>query len=326
MKDSKVDVSAVVLSWNDRLHLKTCLESLEQTNDGKRLEVIVVDNASSDGSAEMVRSVFPGVRLIQNHENLGFAKGNNIGIKASSGRYVCLLNSDIKLFEGCLRGLLDYMERNPDIGILGPKILNADLTHQSSCRTYPGLWNNFCSAVGLANVFKHVKVFSGEHMFYFRGDRVVDVDVLVGCLWLVRQEAIKQFGLLDERFFMYAEDVDWCRRCWRAGWRVVFFPDAQAIHYRGASSIKQDPVWVALTQQQSMLRYWEKHHGAGARLGISCIMFLHKLIRLVAAVAGRWLYPAQRAECSKRIRVLAACLKAFLSNGEARSCGTSVLR
>lgn len=314
-----MDISVVVLSWNDRQHLEICLESLEQGKGGCCLEVIVVDNASTDGSAEMVRCKFPYVKLIQNQVNLGFARGNNIGIKASSGRFVCLVNSDIKLLEGCFQALLDYINQNPDIGILGPKILNADLTHQSSCRRFPSLWNNFCSAVGLASAFKQVRVISGEHMFYFQGDSVVDVNVLVGCFWFVRREAMSEFGLLDEEFFMYAEDVDWCKRCWQTGWRVVFFPGAQAIHYRGGSSIKQDPVWVALTQQRSILHYWEKHHGGAGRLGISCVMFLHKIIRLTGASITRGHNPAQRTECRTRMRVLIACLKDFFLNQEAKS-------
>ena len=316
-----MDISVVILSWNDRQHLEICLESLEQAKVGCSLEVIIVDNASTDGSPEMVRCKFPGMKLIQNQENLGFAIGNNIGIKASSGRYVCLLNSDIKLLNMCLQGLYDYMERSPDIGILGPKIMNADLTHQSSCRRFPGLWNNFCSAVGLASVFKQVSAFSGEHMLYFHGDSVLDVDVLVGCFWFVRREAMSQFGVLDEDFFMYAEDVDWCKRCWRTGWRVVFFPDVQAIHYRGGSSIKQDPIWVALTQQRSILHYWKKHHGAAARIGIRCVMFLHKLIRLTGAsiTSARWLNSAQRTDCRTRIRVFSACLKDFFSNQVVKS-------
>lgn len=314
-----VDVSVVILSWNDKPHLETCLGSFDLIQDDLRLEIIVVDNASTDGSADLVREKFPGVKLIQNQENVGFARGNNIGIQASSGRYVCLLNSDTKLLDRCLLKILSFMEENLGIGIAGPKILNADLTHQSSCRCFPTLWNNFCSAVGLASAFKEVSGFSGEHMLYFHGDKIVDVDVLVGCFWFVRREAILQFGLLDENFFMYAEDVDWCRRCWQAGWRVVFFPGAQAIHYRGGSSIRQDPVWVALTQQRSILHYWEKHHGIAGRLGISCLFFIHKLIRLARATVALWFSPAHESESRTKIKVLATCLKALFFNHEVKS-------
>jgi len=316
---STIDVSVVILSWNDRPHLEICLDSLTQELPGVNLEVIVVDNASNDGSDDLVREKYPTFNLIQHQTNVGFARGNNVGIHESSGKYLCLINSDIKLLDGCLRRVLSFMEENPDIGIAGPRILNADGTHQSSCRRFPTLWNNFCSAVGLATVFTESRGFSGEHMFYFHGDRIIDVDVLVGCFWFVRREALSQFGLLDEAFFMYAEDIDWCRRCWQAGWRVVFFPGACAVHYRGGSSIKQDPVWVALTQQQSILHYWKKHHSRAGLLGITCLMFVHKLVRLVGTASTLWVKPAQRIQNRLRMRVLAICLKALFISQKVKS-------
>ena len=233
-----IDISVVILSWNDKDHLVELLDSLQSTK--RSMEIIVVDNASTDGSPELVEAKYPHVILIKNKENLGFPKGNNMGTRASRGKYVYLLNSDIKVLEGCMDALADFMDQNPKVGFCGPRIFNKDLTHQSSCRRNPTLWNNICSASGLASVFRGSKFFSGEHMFYFKGDRQIDVDVLVGCFWVVRRAAIDEFGLLDEGFFIYAEDVDWCKRCWKAGWRVVFFP-GQAIHYGGASTTKKGP-------------------------------------------------------------------------------------
>jgi len=308
-----MDISIIILSWNDRQHLEECLSSLFNGAQSRSLEVIVVDNASTDGSLEMVENRFPNVRLVKNQENLGFASGNNLGVMASTGHYICLLNSDIRVCTGCIDRLADYLDQHPDIGIVGPRILNADMTHQSSCRTYPNLWNNFCSATGLASSLGETKFFSGEHMFYFKGDRILDVDVLVGCFWMARREAVNQFGLLDEGFFMYAEDVDWCKRCRDAGWRVVFFPEAQAIHYRGGSSAKQDPVWVAVTQQRSILRYWQKHHGVVGRFSIACLIFIHKAIRLGAASVNRLIRPSRREESGVRIRVFSACLRSLFS-------------
>jgi hypothetical protein len=212
-----MDISVVILSWNDKQHLDGLLKSLANSTGTRSMEIIVVDNASTDGSPEMVETEFPGVKLIKNKENLGFPKGNNVGVMASRGKYVYLLNSDIKVLDGCIDALADYLDQNPRVGMVGPKILNRDMTHQSSCRTFPTLWNNFCSAAGLAKAFAGSKFFSGEHMMYFKGDRTLEVDVLVGCFWAVRREAIDQFGLLDEGFFIYAEDVDWCKRCWKAG-------------------------------------------------------------------------------------------------------------
>jgi GT2 family glycosyltransferase len=311
-----MDISIVILSWNDREHLQECLESLQHCTKSRSLEIIVVDNASTDGSPELVTERFPYVTLIRNPENLGFPKGNNIGVRASKGDYVFLLNSDIKVLDGCIDELADFMDKHSDIGMLGPRILNDDMTLQSSCRRFPTLWNNFCTATGLATLLKESRLFSGEHMRYFKGDRIMDVEVLVGCFWMVRRKALDQFGLLDEGFFIYAEDVDWCKRCWKAGWRVVFFPEAQAIHYRGTSTTKKDPVRFALTQQQSVLRYWQKHHGSLGRVSISCLIFSHLSLRWTATLMKFILGSSPQAETRVRMRVTNACLRAlFLHHG-----------
>jgi GT2 family glycosyltransferase len=307
------DISIVILNWNDRQHMEICLESLQSCTKSRSVEIIVVDNGSSDGSPEMVVERFPEVQLIRNEENIGFPKGNNTGIRASKGRYVFVLNSDIKVLDNCVDALVDYLETHADVGMIGPRILNADLTLQSSCRRFPTLWNNFCSAFGLARIFEGTQFFSGEHMLYFKGDRIVDVDVLVGCFWLVRRAAIDEFGLLDEGFFIYAEDVDWCVRCWKAGWRVVFFPDAQAIHYRGVSTTKKDPVRFALTQQTSVLRYWEKHHGAFGRFAMACLLFGHLLVRWAATIAKGTFGSSRPEEQKTRVQVTKACLRALFS-------------
>jgi GT2 family glycosyltransferase len=305
-----IDVSIVILNTNDRHYLAECLESLRRCTETYTLEVIVVDNASTDGSIEMVGTKFPEVKLIKNAENLGFTKGNNVGIRASRGRYVFLLNSDIRVLPGCIDTLVRYLDENPRVGILGPKILNPDLTHQSSCRNFPSIWNNFCSAAGLARVFKGSRFFSGEHMLYFRGDRVLDVDVLVGCFSAVRRTAMNEFGLLDEGLYMYGDDVDWCRRCWNTGWRVTFFPGAHAVHYR-ATSTKKDPVRYAVMQQRSVLYYWNKYHGAAGRFGISCVIFAHLSIRLGAGLLKGLLIPPKQGENQARIRMSLACLGAL---------------
>jgi GT2 family glycosyltransferase len=303
-----MDISVVILSWNDASFLKECLESLEDPNRTYSLEVIVVDNGSTDGTPEMVEERFPHVKVIRNGRNLGFPMGNNVGIEACCGKYVCLLNSDIKVLGQCLQTLLGYMDQHPDIGMVGPRILNRDGTHQSSCRRFPSLWNNFCSATGLASLSENSRLFSGEHMIFFKGDHLMDVDVLVGCFWMVRREAINKFGLLDEGFFMYAEDIDWCKRCWNAGWRVVFYPEAESIHYRGGSSTKKNPVWLAVTQQRSVLRYWKKHHGAAGRLGMSCLILIHKMIRWGAALMSCILKPSARKSGRERMQIAHACL------------------
>jgi GT2 family glycosyltransferase len=314
-----MDISVVILSWNDKSHLEGLLKSLANSTKTRSMEIIVVDNASTDGSPEMVEADFPSVNLIRNKENLGFPKGNNMGVKASRGKYIYILNSDIKVLDGCMDALADFLDQNPRVGMVGPKILNGDLTHQSSCRQFPTVWNNFCEAAGLAKAFPKSKFFSGEHMFYFEGDRLREVDVLVGCFWTVRREALDEVGLLDEGFFIYAEDVDWCKRFWEAAWRVEFCPTASAIHYRGASTTKKDPIRFALTQQRSVLRYWKKHHSVAARIGIKSFIFIHKAGRWAVALATFSLNPSKRQDSKMRMDVSAACLRDLFSRHNAES-------
>ena len=312
-----MDISVIIVNWNGLRFLIECLESLSHFKSTRHMEVIVVDNASTDGSADVVARRFPGVILIRNAANLGFAKGNNIGIRASKGKYIFLLNSDIKVLNGCLDALADYMDAHTDIGIIGPKILNEDLSHQSSCRYFPSLWNNFCEATGLARLFRQDRFFSGEHMFHFNGRQTIDVDVLVGCFWAVRRQALEDFGLLDEGYFIYSEDVDWCKRCWKAGWRVTFYPGAQAIHYVGASS-KKDPVRFAVAQQRSVLRYWNKHHTMAGRFGIFWLTFAHLATRWAAAAVGQAIQPTRREEREARLRVIRSCLRALFVDSQAQ--------
>lgn len=306
-------ISIVILNWNDRSHLLECLDSLKDCSTSREVEIIVVDNGSTDGSAEAVERNYSYVKVLKNKENVGFPKGNNQGIRASTGEYIYVLNSDIKVLGKCVDILADYLDNHPDIGMIGPKIYYGDMTHQSSCRRFPTIWNNFCSAFGLTKVFAKSKLFSGEHMFYFKGDKTIDVDVLVGCFWTVRRTALDRFGLLDEGFFIYAEDVDWCKRCWKSGWRIVFYPEAEAIHYGGASTTAKDPVRFSVTQQRSILRYWKKHHGSMKCLAIGAILFGRMAIRLTTSIAVSMINPKRRMAKAETIKVSVACLKALFT-------------
>lgn len=307
-----MDISIVILNYNDKPYLKGCLESLENCSKLRQVEIIVSDNASTDGSIEMVETEFPHVRLLKNKENLGFTKGNNVGIRVSTGKYVFLLNSDIKVFDGCIDAMAQFLDDNPDVGVAGPKVLNRDLSLQASCRECPTLWNNFCTAVGLAKSFRGSKFFSGEQMFYFKGDRVADVDVLVGCFSALRRKAIDQVGMLDENFYMYGDDLDWCQRMRRGGWRVVFYPGGQAIHYMGTSTTKKDPVRYALLQQQSVLRYWKKYHSRLEVAGIQALFFTRQSIRWATGLVKLALKPKNE-EARSRMKESSACLRALFA-------------
>jgi GT2 family glycosyltransferase len=300
-----MDVSVVIVGWNAKHYLELCLQSLAAA-PRRSMEIIVVDNASSDGSAEMIASRFPHVKLIRSNENLGFSKGNNVAIRQCQGRYIALVNPDVIVFPGCLDALADFLDEHPKVGNVGPRILNPDLSLQSSCRRFPTLWNNFCSATGLATVFKNSKFLAGEHMFYFPHDRTLAVDILVGCFSMIRREAFDEVGLLDEDLFMYGDDVDWCRRCWKAGWQVVFYPGAEAIHDRGKTTAPY-PVRFAVAQQRSVLYYWRKHHGWLGEMAIRSIICFHHIVRYAASLLGSVRSGTREAEIKRQ--VCGACLR-----------------
>ncbi len=291
------DLSVVIVNWNTRQMVLDCIGSIYQTAGESRVQVILVDNASEDGSVEAVRQRFPSVVIVENRENLGFARGNNVGIALAEGRYVCLVNSDVVILDDCLQILTTYMDAHPDVGIIGPKLLWKDRTVQWSCRKFPSLWNTFCPAVGLTQLFGGVSFLSGEHMGYFRHDSIRAVDVLVGAFLMVRREALEQVGSMDESFFMYSEEVDWCRRFRDAGWKIFFHPEARVIHYGGGSSSKA-PTRFYREYCLSTLRYWQKHHAGPAAFGFRVLFLLRHALRwpLRGLLYGGTFFPAWRAK------------------------------
>jgi GT2 family glycosyltransferase len=307
-----IDISVVIVGWNAKHYLELCLESLAKAPPRRSMEVLVVDNASTDGSVELIETKFPWVKLIKSSENLGFAKGNNVAIRQCQGRYVALVNPDVIVFPGCLDALADFLDENPRVGNVGPRVLNPDMSMQSTCRRFPTLWNNFCSATGLSTRFKNSRFLAGEHMFYFPHDRTLAVDVLVGCFSMIRREAFDAVGLLDEGLFMYGDDVDWCRRARNAGWQVVFYPGGQAIHDRGKITAPY-PVRFAIAQQRSVLHYWTKHHSFLGVLGIRSIILFHHLLRYTFSALSGLAHSQERPQDDIRKQVSSACLRQLLT-------------
>jgi GT2 family glycosyltransferase len=301
------EISVIIVSWNARKFLEECLESLSR-GISRMCEVIVVDNASTDGSPEMIADRFPWVTVIETGENLGFSKGNNLGIRRSRGKYLALINSDVKVLPGCLDELAAFLDSNPGAGMVGPRVMYGDRRQQSSCRRFPNLWNNACEVFYLNKLFPQSEFFAGEHMFYFSYDQTREVEVLVGCFILARRDAVNQFGLLDEDFWMYGEDLDWCRRCNESGWKVMFHPGAEAIHYCGGSSAN-DPVRFEVAQQQARLQLWAKHHSRLEQWGLMVLLTFQCSFRLLGAglktLVGR--KESQSAATHRRMQV--ACLR-----------------
>jgi len=311
-----VKLSIVIVTWNARRYLELCLGSLAKNYSTCSMEVLVVDNASSDDTIEMVETKYPWVKLIRSKRNLGFSKGNNLAIRQCHGRYIALVNPDVIVLPGCLDALVDFLDQNSKVGNVGPRIFNPDMTQQSTCRHFPTLWNNFCAATRLESIFKHSRVFAGEHMFYFPHDRTRAVDVIVGCFSMIRREAFDEVGLLDEELFMYGDDVDWCRRARNAGWQIVFYPKAHSIHDRGKTTAPY-PIRFAIAQQRSVLRYWRKHHTFIGLWGIRSIIFCHHLLRYMVASLSSLVNIQQNPRNDVRKRVSIACLGELFYRREA---------
>jgi len=273
-------LSLIIVAWNAKQYVSECLTSLLKLKELDSSEIIVVDNNSSDGTPDYVKKAFPSVKLILNDSNLGFAKATNIGIKHASGKYLCLINSDVIVPENCIESMFRYMEQNPDIGILGPRMLGVDGAVNRSTMIFPTVWNTFCCAVALDSLFKGSRLFGGFLMKKLGSEKVMEVDVLNGWFWMVRRAALEQVGLLDERFFIYGEDIDWCRRFHLSGWRVVLYAEAAAVHYGGASS-KRAPIHFYIEMQRANLQYWKKHHSWLATKGFLVNSWLHHFLRII---------------------------------------------
>lgn len=253
-----IDLSVVIVNWNVSDLLRRCLHSILDTQC-LTLDVIVVDNASADDSVEMVRTEFPGVHLIANADNRGFPAANNQGIAAARGRYILLLNPDTEVAGDALATMVAFADAHPDVGIVGPQLSYPDGSIQSSRRRFPTLATAFFESTWLKPYAPRRLL--ERYEFLDRPDDVVqDVDWLYGAALMTRREAIEQVGPMDESFFMYSEELDWCRRFREAGWRVVYLPTAQIVHHEGKSS-EQVVAARHIHFQTSKVRYFHKYHG-----------------------------------------------------------------
>jgi GT2 family glycosyltransferase len=224
-------------------------------------EVIVVDSASSDGSVAMVEEEFPQVRLIANSKNVGFTAGNNQGIAVSRGQYILLLNPDTEIVGDALTTMIEYMENHPQVGALGPQLLNPNGSIQSSRRRFPALATAFQESTILQQWFPDNAVLRHYYVLDRPDGEIQEVDWVTGACLLARREAIEEVGLLDEGFFMYSEELDWCRRAKERGWKVIYLPTAKVIHHGGQSS-EQVKSFQHIQFQRSKIRYFRKHHGS----------------------------------------------------------------
>lgn len=302
-------LSIIIVSWNVRELLRACLKSIDDGRGQLELEVIVVDSGSTDGSPAMVEAEFPWVKLIGRADNVGFPKGNNLGIAQARGRFVLLLNPDTEIVGDALTDLVAFLDEHPDVGAVGPQLLNPDGSIQSSRRRFPTLATGFFESTWLERLAPAALL---RH--YYAQDlpdnETADVDWLVGACLMVRREAIEQIGLLDEGYFMYSEELDWCRRIKAAGWRVVYLPTAQVIHHIGKSS-DQAVAARHVNFQRAKLRYFRKYHGRPATVILRVFLLFSYLWQMLLE-ASKGLLGHKRALRWQRVQVYWRVLRSGL--------------
>jgi GT2 family glycosyltransferase len=302
---SRPTVSVVIVNWNTRETLRDCLRTVyEQTKDVE-FEVIVVDNASVDGSADMVRTSFPQALLLANSANRGFAAANNQGIEVAKGRYVLLLNSDTLVLDGALDRMVRFAEAHPEAAATACRVLNSDRTWQSTCFMFPSALNLLIGALYLNQLLPRNRFCGRERMTWWDGQDVRAVEVVAGCFILARRDAIEQVGVLDESYFMYGEEADWCYRFRKAGWRVLFTPGAQIVHLGGVSSAQvKGPMCLQL--RASLLLFLRKHRGMASYIAGCAFVSLFFLLRIPVWLATAAASRSGRAENWETARTYAA--------------------
>lgn len=255
---NKPDLSITICSWNTVQDLRLCLQSLREVKDEANFEVIVIENASTDGSAEMAQREFPEFRTLVQTENLGFTRGHNLALQQRKGRHAALLNSDTVVHPGAIRTVLQYLEQDPAVGIIGPKLLNPDGSLQYSCRRFPNPVAAAFRNTPLGKLLPNNR-FTREYLMQDWGhDEPRRVDWVSGAALFLREETLQAVGGLDPDFFMYCEDVDICKRAWEAGFEVVYLPSAVITHAIGRSTDKVANRMI-VRFHRSMMRYYVKH-------------------------------------------------------------------
>jgi N-acetylglucosaminyl-diphospho-decaprenol L-rhamnosyltransferase len=266
-----VDLGIIIVSWNTKDYLRRCLKTVFASEGPTTIKVVVVDNSSADGSAEMVRDEFPEAVLISGHGNVGYPAGNNLGLCAlghdntgpapDAPRYSLLLNPDTELPPDALANVVEYMDAHSEIGIIGPRLVLPDGTLDRACRrSLPTPEVAMWRMIGFSKLFPKSRRFGRYNMTYLDEHETTEVGSLVGAFMMLRREAIERVGLMDEQFFMYGEDLDWCKRVAEAGWKIVYYPEVTVLHVKRAASRQSRR--ASLEFVRAFLLFYNKHYRA----------------------------------------------------------------
>lgn len=275
------DLSICIVSYNTRAFLRDCLDSINRQQQGG-YEVIVVDNASTDGTLEMLSTEYTQVKIILNNGNQGYTASMNQALRAGMGRYLMQLNPDTMIQPGGFTSLLQYMDSHPDVGICTPRILNADGSLQRQCRRSAARpWDVITYFSGMARLFPNSRLFGRYLLTWIPDDQPFEVEAVSGSCMLVRREALESVGYLDEGFFAYQEDADFCFRAREKGWKVMYLPLADVVHYGGLGGSRHQPFRAIYEWHRSYYLYYRKHLSRDYFFLINWGMYLAMGLKLV---------------------------------------------
>ncbi len=280
-----MDVSVVIVSYNVSDLLNECIISIKKETSCS-YEIIVVDNNSVDNSVEMLKTKHPDVKLIQNNHNVGFARANNQAFKEATGKYILMLNPDTIILKNAINKLVQFMDKHPEMGASGPKVLNTDMTLQHNCHHFPSVLIRFAGYLQLKKFFPKNRLFGREHMTYWNYNEIKEIDWITGCALLIRTCALVEVGYLDENYFMYTEETDLCFRLKKYGWKILYYPSAHIIHHGGRSALKQNKEKVfskSITTYLFSTQYYffKKNYGIKISIIIKILDFIYYFLLFI---------------------------------------------
>ncbi len=279
------EIGICIVTRDSREEILACLKSLYEQKHDLAMDVVVVDNNSQDGTVEEIRQKFPPVKLILNSENLGFSRAVNKGLGLLDARYYLLLNPDTVILDQALQKLIEFMDGNLPAGISIPKILNRDGSLQYQCRRGEGRpWETFSYFIGLARLFPNDQRFTGYLLNHLDNEKISEVKAVSGSCMMIRREVVEQIGGLDERYFAYQEDTDYCLKARAAGWKVFFVPLAQVIHYGGRGGSAASPYFGAYHWHRSYFLYYRKNLARDYPFWFHPLYYFAMLIKLMLSL------------------------------------------
>ena len=296
-----IDISIIVVSWNCWTYLDNCLKALLDQVTRCATRIVVVDNGSTDGTPALLKARYPSVTLIENRENLGFAAANNQGLRIFRSHYVILLNPDTVVHQGAIDTLFTFLQEHRDAWAVGPALLNGDGTRQESGVRFPSTWNILCETFFLDRLFPKSRIFGRHKELFEDTSKPRAVDYVQGACLMVLCEAIEKVGALDEQFFMYFEETDWCYRMTQAGGRVYCCPDAKVVHYGGGEMGHYDERRI-LHYHRSLLLFYRKHYSSVDLLGVRCVLILRSVVRILVWTIVGVVKPALRTSAASSVR------------------------